>query len=313
VKVRGGFHFALSHGMKHLCPYCCPLMSSLSHSRKRTFRKVGFFKRKSDRKKVPRFFCLICLKYFSQSSSSKNYYQKKRNLNHRIVRLLVAGVSQREAARILNVNRKTVVRKFIFMGERAKEKLKATNKRHPVSRLIQFDDMETFEHTKCKPLSITLAVEEKTRRILGFEVSQMPAKGRLAHISRKKYGIRKDHRPEGRKKLFQTLKALIHENSQIKSDENPHYPKDVKRHFPKAQHLTFKGKRGAVVGQGELKKIGFDPLFWLNHTCAVLRERVNRLKRRTWSTTKKPERLSLHLALVALHHNLTLPPLKNAI
>jgi hypothetical protein len=199
------------------------------------------------------------------------------------------------------------------MGERARVKLKATNKRHPVSSLIQFDDMETFEHTKCKPLSITLAVEEKTRRILGFEVSEMPAKGLLARISRKKYGVRKDLRPEGRRKLFQTLKAIVHENSQIKSDENPHYPKDVKRHFPKAQHLTFKGKRGAVVGQGELKKIGFDPLFSLNHTCAVLRERVNRLKRRTWSTTKKPERLRLHMALVALHHNLTLPPLKNAI
>jgi hypothetical protein len=213
---------------------------------------------------------------------------------------------------MLEINRKTVVRKFLLMGERALEKLQSSNQKHRMSSKIQFDDMETFEHTKCKPLSITLAVEEKTRRILAFEVSQMPAKGRLTHISQIKYGVRKDHRPEARKKLFQTLKAIVHESSQIKSDENPHYPKDVKRHFPKAQHLTFKGKRGAVVGQGELKKIGFDPLFSLNHTCAVLRERVNRLKRRTWSTTKKPERLNLHLALAALHHNLNLPS-RNAL
>jgi hypothetical protein len=167
--------------------------------------------------------------------------------------------------------------------------------------------METFEHTKCKPLSITLAVEEKTRRILGFQVSKMPAKGLLAKISRKKYGVRKDERPLGRKALFETLTRIVIPKAQIKSDQNPHYPSDVSRHFPKAHYITFKGKRGCVVGQGELKKTGFDPLFSLNHTCAVLRERVNRLKRRTWSTTKKPERLTLHIALAALHHNQNLP------
>jgi len=38
-----------------------------------------------------------------------------------------------------------------------------------------------------------------------------------------------------------------------------------------ATHRTVKGRRGSIAGQGELKKIGFDPLFSLNHTCAMLR------------------------------------------
>jgi len=89
------------------------------------------------------------------------------------------------------MNRKTFVRKFILMGLRAKDKLLNENKKlYPKAVHIQFDDMETFEHTKCKPLSITLAVEEKTRRILDYQVSQMPAKGLLAEISRKKYGLK---------------------------------------------------------------------------------------------------------------------------
>jgi len=49
------------------------------------------------------------------------------------------------------------------------------------------------------------------------------------------------------------------------------------------------------VGQGELKKAGFDYLFSVNHTFATVRAKVNRLNRRTWCTTKNPERLADHI------------------
>lgn len=291
--------------MEIKCKYCLSQSKPQSEPRSKIFLHGSFY-RKSDRKKVLRYFCGLCGKSFSQATRSKSYYQKKRHLNQKIARLLVAGVSQRECARILKINPKTVVRKFIFTGKIAEEKLVQMNKKFPKAVAIQIDDMETFEHTKCKPLSIMLAVEEKTRRILGYEVSQMPVKGMLVQIALKKYGKRADHRGIGRKNLFKNLKAIVHEGAVIKSDENPHYPVDVKRYFPQSDHRTFKGRRGAIVGQGELKKIGFDPIFDLNHTCATLRARMNRLFRRTWCTTKKPDRLSLHLALTAVHHNLNL-------
>ena len=282
----------------------CPYHSSLITEPRTTLVKYGSFYRTSDRKKVQRFYCRLCNIHFSSATNSMNFNQKKRQFNHKVSRLLVAGVSQREGCKILQINRKTFVRKFILMGLRAKEKLLKENKiQYPKSINIQFDDMETFEHTKCKPLSITLAVEEKSRRILDYQVSQMPAKGLLAEISRKKYGLRADHRKAARKKLFLNLQKFVHPSCIIKSDENPHYPVDVKKYFPKSEHKVYKGRRGAIVGQGELKKIGFDPIFDLNHTCATLRARMNRLFRRTWCTTKKPERLDLHLAITALFHN----------
>ena len=172
--------------------------------------------------------------------------------------------------------------------------------------IIEFDDLETFEHTKCKPLSITLAVESNTRRILSFHVAQMPAKGPLAAISRKKYGLRKDMRKLGRIELFKELLPLVRPTAIIKSDQNPHYAAEVKKFFPLADHQTFKGRKSAVTGQGELKKIGFDPIFSLNHTCAMLRANINRLFRRTWCTTKKMDCLYAHVAIYALFHNLKL-------
>ncbi len=294
--------------MKPTCPYCSS-HSSVSGTRtnlKSHISRFGSYYRKSDKRRVSRFRCHECGKCFSKASSDPCRHQRKRHLNRMISKLLVSGVSQRQIARILEINRKTVVRKFLFLSGQAKVLLPQLNAQFARCEIIEFDDLETFEHTKCKPLSVTLAVQYKTRRILGFSVSRMPAKGMLAAISRKKYGPRKDERPEGRKKLFSSIESLITPNALIKSDENPHYPKDVRKYFPQCQHQRFKGKRGCIVGQGELKKVGFDPLFSLNHTCAKLRADINRLIRRTWCTTKLPDRLEMHLTLAALAHNQSL-------
>ena len=286
---------------KPSCPKCS-LNESLSENRPKIVRG-GFFYRKSDRKRVRRFKCLGCKTWFSRSTEQACYRQNKRQINDRIAKELSSGVSQRRIARLLNISRNTVVRKLIFLGLQAEKNLMRKNKSLPQSEVIEFDDLETFEHSKCKPLSITLAVEHGTRRILGFEVSQMPAKGKLAKLALKKYGPRKDERYKARESLFDRLQYLVRPDAQIKSDENPHYPATVKKYFPAATHVRFKGQRGSTTGQGELKKVRFDPLFSLNHTCAMLRANVNRLFRKTWCTTKKAERLRMHLAIYAYYHN----------
>jgi hypothetical protein len=266
-------------------------------------KRFGHFRRRCDGAVIQRFRCHRCGRTFSDASFQPEFRQHKRHINHVLFRLLCGGYSLRRCAIDLQINRKTVVRKFLFLGELAFEIFNFLNQNYPKAHVVEFDDMETFEHTKCKPLSITLAVEGKKRRILGFEVSQMPAKGLLAKLSRKKYGFRKDERPLARNRLFETLKPLITENCLIKSDRNPHYTEDVRRHFPGHEHKTTKGRRGCVVGQGELKGGGWDPLFTLNHTCAMLRDNIKRLARRTWCTTKRPERLFCHIAIYALYHN----------
>lgn len=221
--------------------------------------------------------------------------------------LLVSGVSQRRTAKILHLNRKTVVRKFLFLALEAEFFLRAENLRLRRADVVEFDDLETFEHTKCKPLSVSIAVESGSRRILGLEVSRMPAKGRLADRSREKYGPRGDERARGRDRLFRSLKDLVSEKLEIRSDSNPHYPRNVQKHFPQALHRRFLGKRGSTGGQGELKKVKFDPLWSLNHTCAMFRANVCRLIRKTWCTTKRSDRLRAHLVLYAAYHNQQLP------
>ncbi len=269
--------------------------------------KAGQFLRRSDGIRVQRYFCKSCKTSFSTESLSPFKYQKKRHLNNLVFSLFASGTSQRRMAKILSVNRKTIVRKFLVLGQICMADMK--NKKHLPDRKIHnfiFDDIESFEHTKMKPLSITLAVEEKTRLIIDFRVSSMKAKGHLSHRARTKYGYRHDDRKKNLAELLLSMQAVTTNNPNIKSDMNPHYLLPVRKYFPQSSHAVFKGRRGCVVGQGELKAIGFDPIFSFNHTAAMLRANINRLFRRTWNTTKKPTCLSYHIAIYIFYHNLRL-------
>lgn len=216
---------------------------------------------------------------------------------------MASGVAERRIARLLKTTRKTVTRKIPFLGRQANYELEGLNRARAKAKVIQFDDLITIEHTKCKPLSVTVVAEEGTRWILGASVARIPASGKLSQISRKKYGPRRDEARKARLDLLKRLRPFIVDEAIIKTDEWPQYPPVVKTLFPLARHETFKSKRAAVAGQGELKTKSFDPIFSINHTLAMKRDSIKRLTRRTWCTTKKPERLLALLNVYAVYHN----------
>ena len=279
-----------------MCPYC----RANKHC-----QKNGYFVRKNggSKRRVRRYFCTYCRKSFSRRTTSPFRGERKSRVNTMLRRLLCAGVSQRECARVLRINKNTVARKIMRFGREAREKhVQQLRERHGFSEIV-FDEMETFEHTKCKPLAIAVAVDKKTRFIYAARVAKMPAKGHLAAIARKKYGHRPDHRGRGLNEMFQAIKQSNIIVSNARSDECPRYPQALQRHYPGLPHHTYKGRRGCVVGQGELKRGGFDPLFSLNHTCAMKRDHLKRLSRRTWCTTKDPDRLQDLLEVYVVDHN----------
>ena len=218
----------------------------------------------------------------------------------------------RRSAILLGVHRKTVERKLPLLAIRCRK----LNDRHLNQfkhrvHNMQIDDLITKENSKLKPLSVSIAVDEDRRLILGMEVSQIPAFGHISKLAVKKYGHRKDQHFEGLTRLFQKITPLTTSEVLVKSDEHQRYPGFISAYMPRARHQTFPSERGCVVGQGELKKMNFDPLFIVNHTCALLRANVNRLIRKTWCTTKDPLRLKDHLDIFMYFYNQNL--LKKAL
>jgi len=207
----------------------------------------------------------------------------------------------RDIAELVGVNIKTVEARLIWQGDLSGEKnqqyIQAYVERTGPIQCVQFDDLITFEHTKCKPLTVPVAVIDGKRIPLIFGVAAIPAFGHLGKIAKKKYGKRKDKSRALRRDLFEQLQTILPPDVTFKIDGHAHYAMLIKNYFPKSEHQVFISDRGAIVGQGELKKTKYDNLFSINYTFATTRAKVNRLNRRTWCTTKRPDRLADHLAI----------------
>ena len=268
----------------------------------------GHYFRQSDSRHIQNYYCKVCSKYFSSATFSDCYRQKKRRINEPLRSLLCKRMCLRDLAKHFSVSRTTIARRLVFLADQSRRRQQQFLKNYqaqegPIEKL-QFDDLITIEHTKCKPLSVTVVVEEKTRIIVGFTVAQIPAFGHLAAISRKKYGKRPDHSRAERHKLFSNLAEQVLQPQVIfRTDQHKDYPLVLKQHFPDAIHLTHKGQRGSVSGQGEMKKVRWDNLFSINQTLAMLRDKMSRLARLSWNATKKPENLAHHLAIYIDEHN----------
>jgi hypothetical protein len=214
-------------------------------------------------------------------------------------------MSQRRTAKILKLARKTIQRKMIYWSKVAiqdQEKLLKRFKENPLEQ-VQMDDLITKEHTKLKPLSVSIVIEEKSRTILGVKVSQIPAFGHLTEKSRKKYGRRSSHHYKALMELMEKIYPAIAKNARMRSDEHKFYPIILKKFLPEINHEVFKSERACVAGQGELKKIQRDPLFMINHTCAMFRANISALIRKTWCICKRPDMLQHHLNMYMKYHN----------
>jgi hypothetical protein len=266
----------------------------------------SFYVRNCDRVKITQYRCLSCKRTWTEGTNTLEKRQRLRSINEKLGPILVSCVSMRRAAKLLGINRKTVARRIPYLAAKARLAQSAPPAESPSCPEIFLDELITFEHTRCKPLAVCMAVS-KERKILAFSVSSMPPIGKhLRRISLKKYGKRPNHRRKGLASCLEAVAPYVGPTTRFISDEEPSYRQLLLRHYPGLEHQQHPSKRAVIAGQGELKDHSYDPLFAINHTFAMLRANLARLVRRTWVTTKKTSRLEEFIQIYAGFHNLEL-------
>ncbi len=286
------------------CPDCGPVGYVI---------KKGFFKRAAGLERIQKYLCKTCLRCFSAQTKALDYRFRLRTITQNVFTLLASGVSQKRLALVHHTRPRTIARRVIRYGECCKENLSIYRKGREKVSVVLFDEMESFEHTNAKPLTLPIAVEQKTRKILALRAGAIAAKGLLAKDSVAKYGKRTCERKRVLDEMLADLKECTADKLWIKTDQSRHYPGPIRKHFPQAVHEAYKGRKPQDHGLGELKAGGFDPLFTLNHTYAMIRCNIKRLSRKTWATTKRVAQLEHLLYIYAWFHNMWLDRAKSPI
>ena len=152
-------------------PPFCPWKTCPSHARS-GFRAVrfGVYRRKCDRRTIPRFRCNTCRRTFSQQTFACTYYLKKPKLIQSIAAGLVACGAARQIARTLNCSHTTVVhqanrigRHSLLLHALALERIKH------LRESLALDHAETFQYCQEMPLGIGTAVGKESLFTYGLD------------------------------------------------------------------------------------------------------------------------------------------------
>jgi len=285
----------------------CPNSSCKNHHtpKQRFYIKKGYFITQWNHRRVPRYQCLACKRSFSSHTFYRTYRQKKPYLNEIIYRFYTSATTQRRLARILGVNLKTVVRKFLFLAQNAEamhlEKL--GSKEFDVAH-CQFDEMLSFEHTRLKPISIALAVQKLDSKLISIQVAQSHYQGVLSSVAVRKYGLREDQSQLARSRVLTTIQSQIKSSCILVSDAKPIYRREVASHVPGAKLVQIKNRGGRLRRLLSAKRRNIeDPMFELNLVAAKIRHDLSRMARKVWTTTKCKDRLHKHLMLFLASQN----------
>ena len=175
---------------------------------------------------------------------------------------------------------------------------------------VQFDEMESFEHTRLKPLSIALAVSGDGKRILDAQVGVLHYKGPLASLAMRKYGPRIDTSREARARTLKSIERVVSKKGALNviTDAKPQYRSELDYMFQGKlifNHVTVSNEDNQVrhATNPTLRKNVGDLMFWLNHIAARIRHDLSRMMRKVWTTTKILERLQAHLNLFIAYYN----------
>lgn len=297
--------------MRFIPPFCpvpgCPTDGGCVPFR---WRHRGRYWRACDGRWIPRFLCRVCKRSFSSQTFRSSYRYRKPFLHHQLLALLCSKVTRRQAARILQVNRKTVELRFLRMGMIAHDfhlaQLRLCEGRGGMNGVFQLDELETFEHhRKLKPVTMSVLIERKSYFIVYSRAGALPARRPLkkhelellAAIEAKE-GKRCSESRACVRTAFEALHRVLDPASPVhlQTDKKQSYPVECKR---------ASGDRPLIhkTTSSRLRRDYHNLLFPINHTLAMMRDGVSKLVRRSWGACKKRDRLQLAVWIWMVYRN----------
>ncbi len=180
----------------------------------------------------------------------------------------------------------------------------------PEGCALQLDELETYEGERnTRPLSVPVLIERDSRTILWSESATIRPRGKMSAArnrriqrSEAKFGRRRDNSMRSLRRSLERGAALLqgHRWVVLETDEKSTYPSLARTALGRHRliHRTTNSK---------LPRTTHNPLFPINHTDAMARDGMGRLRRESWLASKKRRYLDLGLQVYAAWKNLVRP------
>jgi len=231
-----------------------------------------------------------------------SYRQKKPLVDAPLMGLLCNGVSLRAAARLLVINRKTVFRKLSRIARHSRRLHQARLGSHQISGTFQLDELETFETNRFRPVTVPVLIEKRSYFLVATSTAPLRRKGRMTAAQiRRRAQIERLEGPRRSGSNFAVARCLAalarHATLPVvlESDRKPSYGLLARR--------LLRGQLLHLTHDSRTRRDRANPLFAINHTNAMLRYCLARLRRRTWCVTRLRAWLQLALDLFAAWFN----------
>jgi len=267
-----------------------------------SYKRAGFFNRKSPPYRIQRFTCQNCHRSFSSQTFSTTYWQKLPDLDKKIFMRTVGGMANRQIARDLNVAPSTIDRHLNRLGRHCLLFHARYGMGCPPNGPVVVDGLETFELSQYYPFHHNLAVEVQTSYFIYFTDSELRRKGRMTEYQKERRKLLEQRygRPDPKaieKGMAELLAVALGGVSDpvVLADEHPAYGRALRR--------LKKPQIRLQVTSSKERRTPSNPLFEVNLLELLLRHGGANHRRETISFSKRRWCSSLRLGINLVWRN----------
>jgi transposase-like protein len=295
-------------GSQRIPPFC-PDPDCESHGNPGPWRfvKKGFFLCQRRPRRVQRYRCSHCGRYFSTQTFSSTYWLKRPELLRPLFFRTLACSAYRQIAREFGLAHSTVQRQVERLGRHCLLLHESLRPRGVPAEPLVLDGFRTLESGHYWPFDLNLLVGADTHFVYGFQAAELRRAG-VMRPGQRRHRERLERRhgrpdPQATRKSVEELVARVippDTEVEIRSDEHPAYPQAFRR---------LHGRRRVVhhTTSSRAARTSRNPLFAVNLADLLLRHCGANHKRETIAFSKRRQGALYRVAIFAVWRNYMKP------
>jgi hypothetical protein len=236
-----------------------------------------------------------------------DYRDHRPDLNARLLQSLASGLGLRQSSRNLRLSLRCTELKFRKIARHLRRLNLSLRTPLQGSHSFQLDEFETYEGRRnTRPLSVPVLIETKSRFIVWAESAAIRPRGKMSPGRRRAIADDASRLGKRRNRSKESLRRTLRRGADLaESLELVLLQTDKKSSYLDLAAQAF-GTTRLVHSRfsGRLPRTSANPLFPINHTEAMARDLMGRLRRESWLVSKKRRFLDLALQVFMTYRNL---------